>query len=188
MTKHIGHSLGWLFAAAILAFGPAVAVGAPTPHAQSAGSGGGGNGGCNDHYPPSSNWGNGWWGRDGQGSYWNGWGNGNGYFDGHASDNNGCGNGQSSSAARAARAGKVARVMVAVKRVNGSKCQNMAASGRLGAAGSCNASHWMRAKGTTAWHVDIPKRLPKGDYQLQRSAVDAAGNHERQHTMRLSIR
>lgn len=74
MTKRIGHSLGWLFAAAILAVGPSVAAGHRAPTAQSSGSGGGGNSGCNDNSPPSFSWGNGWWGRDNQGAYWNGWG------------------------------------------------------------------------------------------------------------------
>jgi hypothetical protein len=187
MIKRIGHSLGWLLAAALLAVGPSVASGSPTAH--TAGSGGGGNGGCNDNWPPSSNWGNGWWGHDGQGSYWNGWGDGNGYFNGHASDSNGCGgNGGHSMVAGAAATGKVARVMVAVKRLDGSKCQHLFSSGRLGSAGSCKPTHWMRAKGTSAWRFDIPKELPKGNYQLHREAIDAAGNHEKQHVMHLSIR
>jgi hypothetical protein len=186
MSKHIGQSLGWLAATAILAVGPSVAAGETTPTARSAGSGGG-NGGCNDNSPPSSNWGNGWWGRDGQGSHWNGWGDGNGYFDGHASDS-GCGNAQSSMASRASRKGKIDRVMVAVERLNGSECQHLFSSGRLSAAGSCGVTHWMRAKGTASWHFDIPKELPKGNYRLRRLAVDAAGNRENQHRMHLSIR
>jgi hypothetical protein len=189
MTKRIGHSLGWLFAAAILAVGPSVAAGHPSPTAQSAGSGsGGGNGGCNDNSPPSSSWGNGWYGRDNQGAYWNGWGDGNGSFDGHASDSSGCGNAQSSMASRASKTGKVARVMVAVKRLNGSQCQHLFSRGRLSTAGSCRGSHWLRATGTSSWRYDIPAELPKGKYQLQRVAIDAAGNHEKQHLMHLSIR
>ncbi|MCW3003815.1 MAG: hypothetical protein JWQ20_3113 [Conexibacter sp.] len=187
MTKAIGHALGWLFTAAILAVGPSVATGDTPPSAQSAGSGGG-NGNCNDNSPPSSNWGNGWYGRDSQGAYWNGWGDGNGYFDGSAHDSGCGGGGGSSMAGRAARTGKVDRVMVAVKRLSGAQCQHLFSSGRLSTAGSCRATHWMRAKGAAAWHFDIPKELPKGNYQLHRVAVDAAGNHERQHLMHLSIR
>jgi hypothetical protein len=189
LTNRVPRTLGGLCAVAILAVAPSLATGDPAPTARMAGSGGGGgNGGCNDNSPPSSQWGNGWWNRDNQGSYWNGWGDGNGSFDGQAHDS-GCG-GSSSSAATAARAGKVDHVMVAVDRVNGSRCQRMYSTGRLGAAGSCGSksTHWMRAKGAAAWRFDIPKKLPQGQYQLHRMAVDASGNRERQHRMRLSIR
>jgi hypothetical protein len=189
MTKRTVHALGGLLAATILAFGPSIATGHPAPNAQIAGSGNGGgsNGGCNDNSPPSSNWGNGWWGRDNQGAYWNGWGDGNGSFNGRASDY-GCGGSSSSLTTASRQKGKVARVMVAVDRMNGSRCQRMSSSGRLSASGSCRSTHWMRANGTTSWKFDITRKLPRGKYRLHRLAVDASGNRERAHVMHLSIR
>jgi hypothetical protein len=63
----------------------AVAVLALSGTAMAGDPGGGYSGGYCDHYRPSSNWGHGWWGHDGDGRYWNGWDDGNGYLDGHSS-------------------------------------------------------------------------------------------------------
>ena len=160
-----------------------MASGDPAPTAKDAGNGGG----CNDQYPPDSNWGNDWWNRDGDGRYWNGWGDGNGYFDGSSSDS-GCGGYGSAAGAQAAAAGKVSRVMVAAKRLRGPRCQTVYRSGRLSHTGSCSNTHWMRANGTSSWRLSIPRSLPRGHYRLLRHAVDAAGNRERTHRFHLSIR
>jgi hypothetical protein len=110
MPKRMLQLLGGFLAVAIFAAGLSVASGDPSATAKVAG-----NPGCNDHYAPYSRWGNDWWDRDGQGRYWNGWGDGNGYFDGRSYDR-GCGGGYGN-AARVVAAGKVARVMVAAKRL-----------------------------------------------------------------------
>jgi len=174
--------LGALLAVALLVVAPSMASDDPAPTAKAAGGGSG----C-DTYPPESGWGNGWWGHDNDGGRsWNGWGDGDGYFDGDSSDQ-GC-DGSSSRAAQASKAGKVARVMVAVDRLRGGRCQHLGRSGRLGRPKSCATTNWMRAKGTTSWRHDIPRRLPSGRYRLHRRAVDAAGNREQPHLLHLRIR
>jgi hypothetical protein len=189
MPLRMVHVLGALLALAVVLAGTSLAAANPAPVATAAGGGGGGGGGggnCNDHWPPQSNWGSGWWGNNGGGRSWNGWGDGNGSFGGRAWDQ-GCGYGSSSAIAHNSAAGKVAQVRVAVDRRNGSKCQHMDSSGRLSRPGSCSRVHWMPAKGTSKWRVDINSRLPQGRYRLSRSAVDAAGNRERPHHLNLRI-
>ena len=175
--------VGVLGALAVLVVGASIASASPGPVAKAAG-GGGGN--CNDRWPPRSNWGNGWWQNGNGGRNWNGWGDGNGSFDGNASDH-GCG-GSGSAVGLSAASGKVHYVRVAIDRINGSNCQNVNSSGSFGATTSCGNRHWMKAKGTSHWRFDIPKRLPAGRYRLRRSAVDAAGNRERPARMDLRIR
>jgi hypothetical protein len=183
MSHRILSTLGVL-AVVVMAMGTSVASAHPGVTAKLAGNGSSGN---NDNNPPSSGWGNGWWGNDNNGRYWNGWGNGNGYFDGHSCD--GCSNGSSSgSSAQAAAESGVARVMVAVKRLRGSRCQSAYSTGRLGHARRCSRTIWLGAWGPGAWRFDIPRKLPRGRYELSRRAIDAAGNRERVHRMRLSIR
>jgi hypothetical protein len=140
----------------------------------------------NDHYGPNSHWGNGWYGHDGNGSYWRGWGDGNGYFDGQSHDRGCNGNGYGSPVQRP---GKVDRVMVAVKRLRSDgRCQHLRRSGRLSHPGSCGPTNWMLAKGTKSWRLPIPRALPAGRYRLHRRAIDAAGNRERARLLHLRIR
>ena len=134
---------------------------------------------CNDHYGPRSHWGNGWYGHDGNGSYWRGWGDGNGYFDGtsydgycHASD----------------RLGSVDRVMVGIQRRNGSQCQNLRRSESFGRIRDCSDVHWMHARGTRHWRHSISSALPAGTYRLHHRAYDAAGNKGKHRTRKLVIR
>ena len=175
MPHRLLQLIGGLAAVAILALSGTAMAGGP---------GGGYSGSYCDHYRPWSNWGHGWWGHDGDGRYWNGWGDGNGYFDGNSSDR-GCDGG--SAAVRPK--GKVDRVRVAVKRLRpGSTCQHLTRSGRLSRPGSCGATHWLRAQGTSFWHYRIGKALPAGHYRLHRQAIDAAGNRERQRMLHLWIR
>jgi hypothetical protein len=138
-----------------------------------------------DNNGPWSNWGHNWYGHDGNGRYWRGWGDGDGYFDGHAYYGNCDGHG---SAARSAATGRVARVMVAVKRLRPSGCQYLTRAGRLSTLGSCGRTHWMKAKGTRNWRFDIPRELPSGRYRLHRRAVDATGKREKTDLLHLRIR
>ncbi len=169
-----------VLAVAMLAVGPSAASDDPRPTAKSAGNGGGY--GC-DHYPPHSRYGDDWWGRDGDGRYWNGYGDDNGYFDGRSYDR-GC----PGSGARASARGRVARVMVAVKRLRDGRCQHLNRSGNLSSRGSCGHTHWMRAKGKGRWSFQVPKGLPRGRYRLHARAVDRAGNRERTRLLHLRIR
>ena len=166
--------LGALAAVGVLAVAPSVASAAPP----SAGAAEGGSG-CEDNSAPSSRWGHTWWGSNGHGPYWRGWDDGDGELDGYSWDP-GC---------DADHNGKVARVMIAVDRLRGSRCQHLSAgSQRLGRAGSCARPQWIRARGTSAWHYGITRRLARGRYRIHRRAVDAAGNRERARHMTLRIR
>jgi hypothetical protein len=186
MHKRIAQLLGGLLAVTALAVAP-VAATADAPSTARASGGG------SDNEPPSSNWGNGWWGHDENGPYWGGWDDGDGDFGGHAWDNNSNGDNGSndSQAARLRsrpRAGKVDRVMVAVDRLRGSRCQRLGRSDRLGRPVDCSRTRWMKASGTRRWHYHIAKTLPQGRYRLHRRAIDAAGNRERPHVRTLRIR
>jgi len=161
-----------LLAACVIAVVPSAASAAP---ARAAGDPGGG---CSDNRPPYSRWGHGWWGNDGGGHYWNGWDDGDGRFGGRAYDYR----------CDSTHKGRVDRVMVAVERLRGSRCQRLFRSGQLGSPVDCSRTHWMRAQGTRRWHHHIPSVLPKGHYRLHRRAVDSAGNRERAHMRHLWIR
>jgi hypothetical protein len=139
---------------------------------------------CDDD-GPWSRWSHDWWHhRDGY-RYWHGWGDGDGYFGGH-SYYGGCpGFG---SVAQGAQAARVDHVMVAAKRLRGSRCQHLYRSGRLGKVRSCGRTHWMRADGVDDWRFDIPRRLPSGRYRLHRRAIDTDGKRERPHLFHLRIR
>jgi hypothetical protein len=132
-----------------------------------------------DHYGPHSHWGDGWYGHDGDGSYWRGWDDGHGYFDGTSWD------GYCNSADRL---GKVDRVMVAVQRLRGSQCRNMLRSERFGPRRDCSHMRWMRAHGTRHWRHAISRSLPPGHYRLHHRAFDAAGNSGKHRTRRIVIR
>ena len=173
--------LGVLLVVAAVGVAPSMATTDTSPGAKAAGNGGNG---CNDN-GPWSNWGHNWYGHDGDGRYWQGWGDGDGYFNGN-SDYGNCGGYGSS--AQSAAAGKVARVMVAVKRLRPSGCQHLTRAGHLSRIGRCAGTHWMKAKGTANWRFDINRRLPSGRYRLHRRAVDASGHRERTHLLHLRIR
>jgi hypothetical protein len=170
--------LGALVVVAALGVAPSMATTGTSPHAKAADSD------C-DSNGPWSNWGHRWYGHDGNGRYWNGWGDGDGYFDGNADYGNCGGDG---SGARAAAAGRVARVMVAVKRLRPSGCQHLNRAGHLSKVGRCRGTHWMKAKGTTNWRFDIARRLPSGRYRLHRRAVDGNGHREKTDLLHLRIR
>ena len=170
--------LGVLLVVAALGVAPSMATTDTSPRAKTADNECDGNG-------PWSNWGHDWYGHDGNGRYWRGWGDNDGYFDGHADYGN-CGGYGSS--AQSAAAGRVARVMVAVKRLRPSGCQHLTPTGHLSRIGRCAGTHWMKAKGTANWRFVIPRRLPAGLYRLHRRAVDAGGHRERTDLLHLRIR
>lgn len=170
--------LGVLLVVAALGVTPAMATTNTSPAAKAAGDGCNGNG-------PWSNWGHGWYDHDGQGRYWQGWGDGHGYFNGNADYGN-CG--AYGNGARSAAAGRVARVMVAVKRLRPAGCQHLTRAGHLSRIGGCAGTHWIKAKGIANWRFDIRRALPSGRYRLQRRAVDARGHGERAHLLHLRIR
>jgi hypothetical protein len=134
---------------------------------------------CDDHYGPHSHWGNGWYGHDGDGSYWRGWGDGGGHFDGTSWDGY-CNT--------ADRLGSVKRVMVGVQRLRGSQCRNLNRNERFGPLRDCSHTHWMRARGTRHWSHSISRMLPSGRYLLHHRAYDAAGNPGKHRTRQLVIR
>ena len=172
MLNRILPIVGGLLAAGALAAGPAAAsVSAPAaaPLADD----------CDDRYAPSSRWGRNWSGHDGDGYYWRGWGDGDGYFGGHSYDD---------SCDVADHKGTVSRVMVALKRQRGPRCQHLLPSGRLGGRADCGPTRWIKARGTRRWHHHIATVLPRGRYRLHRRAVDASGNRERAHRRHLWIR
>jgi hypothetical protein len=176
MPLRFAQVLGALLAVAALAALPAGAASGGSPTAN-------GSNYCDDN-GPWSNWGDGWYGHDGDGRYWRGWGDGNGYFDGHAYYGH-CDR-YDSSAVRSAH-GRVDHVMVAVKRLRDSGCQHLRRSGHLTGIRPCGTTHWMRADGTRNWRLDIARRLPAGRYRLHRRAVDNHGNSERNGRLHLRI-
>jgi hypothetical protein len=185
MTKRMIALLGGVLVVGTLALGSlgaSMASGDPAPTAEAAGTGGG----CYDHYPPYSRWGHDWWNHDGSGRHWHGWTDGDSYFGGRAWDR-GCGAYGAGKRAGAATGGHLSHVMVAVKRLRGSRCQSVYRSGRLGSLGSCGHTHWMRAHGGSTWRLPIPRPLPIGRYRLIRSAVDTAGNRESRHRLHVRI-
>jgi hypothetical protein len=82
----------------------------------------------------------------------------------------------------------VALVSVSIARKQGSHCQYLSKKAKLSRATTCKRPRWMSATGTKAWRVRLPRRLPRGSYQVLTRAVDSAGNVERAHARRLAIR
>ena len=137
-----------------------------------------------DNHGPWSRWGDGWYGHDNDGRYWN-YGDGRGYFDGHAYWGN-CG--RFGKVAGSAGAGRVVHVQVAAKRLRGNdRCQHLTRSG-LSRIASCDRTHWMRADGIRNWRYDITGDLPRGRYRLHRRAVGSDGDRERADKLHLRIR
>ncbi|HEX4733058.1 MAG TPA: hypothetical protein VH247_01490 [Thermoleophilaceae bacterium] len=83
----------------------------------------------------------------------------------------------------------IARIQVSIARRHGKRCQFVTRAARLSRkSSSCSKPHWLTAAGTASWSLRIPKRLPKGSYQVSTRAVDSAGNVERAHARRLALR
>jgi len=176
MPKRMLQLVGGLLAVGALAVAPTAATGDASSTAKVSGGGSG----CEDNWDPQSRWGNGSW--NGDNNSWNGWGDGDGNFGGQSWDQDCNANGSSAKAAR------VGRVQVAVKRGLGSQCQNLSRAGSLGRRTDCSDTHWLRASGTRRWSHSIANPLPAGRYRLMHRAVDAAGNRGKVHVRRLSIR
>ncbi len=77
------------------------------------------------------------------------------------------------------RRGALRSVSVAVARRVGARCRFLSARGRFGAARSCRRPVFLRARGTTAWRLQLRGRFPRGRYQVSVRARDRAGNVER---------
>jgi len=76
-------------------------------------------------------------------------------------------------------AGRVARVLVAVaKRASGHRCRFLRGDGTLSPLRSCGRPVFLRARGTTTWHLDYVVRLAPGTYEVRVRGVDARGNGE----------
>ncbi len=81
--------------------------------------------------------------------------------------------------------GRVARVLVAVAKVEGTRCRYLRDSGRLAdRRGSCRYGHYLVAKGTRRWTFATKRALPKGSYRIYVRAVDAVANVEAKRSRR----
>jgi ABC-2 type transport system ATP-binding protein len=74
--------------------------------------------------------------------------------------------------------GRVRRVDVAIARRAGGRCRYLRINGRLGRPASCGRRVWLRAQGTTRWHLRLTGRLMPGHYVVRLRATDRAGNRE----------
>ena len=83
--------------------------------------------------------------------------------------------------AELSRAGRVARVAVAVGRPirGGRRCRFLQANGRFGAPRSCLRTQYLPATGTNRWTFNKRVRLRPGPYTIWVRGYDAAGNIER---------
>jgi hypothetical protein len=70
---------------------------------------------------------------------------------------------------------KVARVEVAVVRLQGASCLALTAKGAFRAARSCTPTTFLKAQGKKAWRYKLKTPLPKGRYVIYARAVDSAG-------------
>jgi hypothetical protein len=71
----------------------------------------------------------------------------------------------------------VARVDIALVKVNGGKCTQMTSGGKFASLSKCDApSKFLKAKGTTTWSYKLSKSLKKGSYVLYARATDGAGH------------
>ena len=70
--------------------------------------------------------------------------------------------------------GSVARVELFVARRAGRRCRFLTARGRLSRVRTCRRPVYVRAKGTTAWRLTLPRAL-RGRFSARARAVDAGG-------------
>jgi hypothetical protein len=85
----------------------------------------------------------------------------------------------------------LARVEVSLARRVRGRCAYAGRRGRLGAARSCRRARWLRARGTTAWRLRLPRALPAGRYLLRIRAIYGRVGDERrspQASARLRLR
>ena len=71
------------------------------------------------------------------------------------------------------------RVRVSIARKTGRRCRFADARGRLARPRSCHRTSYVAASGARRWRVRLPRRLPRGRYQVWVRGIDAAGNVER---------
>jgi acyl-homoserine lactone acylase PvdQ len=71
---------------------------------------------------------------------------------------------------------RLSTVQVALERsVGGGRCRFLTAAGRLDAAGSCSAPHWLGAHGTRRWSLQLRMRV-RGRLRVLARATDVSGN------------
>jgi hypothetical protein len=93
--------------------------------------------------------------------------------------------GCAATASKRARAGKVARVSLAISRRVAGGCRYVTAGGALTAVKPCDAPLALIARGAKSWRVAA--RAPRGTYRVRWQAIDASGNLERAHVRALRV-
>jgi hypothetical protein len=74
--------------------------------------------------------------------------------------------------------GRVTYVDVGLVRVGKHGCSALKPNGTFAKLRKCSAPPLIRAKGTTRWHLTLPKRLAKGSYVVFSRATDDLGRRE----------
>lgn len=96
--------------------------------------------------------------------------------------------GCSASPTTSKRPGALRRVSVAIAREVSGGCRFVGSKGTLGRRRSCAKPVFLTAKGTRRWSVELRGAFPKGRYQVNVRARDAAGNREALQTIALRLR
>ena len=84
--------------------------------------------------------------------------------------------------------GRVQRVLLAIARQKGSRCQFVSRRGRLGRARSCAKPAYLTAKGARKFTLRIKGRMKPGRYRIAARAFDGAGNFEPLRWTKLRLR
>jgi len=84
--------------------------------------------------------------------------------------------------------GRVMRVTVAVARLSGSRCRFMRSVTGFLSSRSCTRATYIKARGTSRWHLTMRRRLPSGTYRAYVRAVDSAGNVGKRKALRFRVR
>jgi len=93
--------------------------------------------------------------------------------------------GCAATASKRARAGRVARVSLAISRRVAGGCRYVTARGALTAVKPCDAPLALIARGAKSWRVAA--RAPRGTYRVRWQAIDSSGNLERAHVRALRV-
>ncbi len=84
--------------------------------------------------------------------------------------------------------GSVERVLVSVTRRDRHGCSFLGLNGRLRTPSACSKVYSLVAKGTLAFALRVPAKLPAGTYTIKLQAIDRSGNLEKAHGIRVHIR
>jgi hypothetical protein len=80
------------------------------------------------------------------------------------------------------------RVTVAVVRLSGRRCRFMRSVTGFLSSRSCTRATYIKARGTSRWHLTTRRRLPRGTYRAYVRAVDSAGNVGKRKALRFRVR